>query len=349
MKNNNQKFRDKWGYDPDTANQIKVDFISLINRTSNMSFRVLEIGCGCGGTLLSIKEKFPQAELFGVESNSNAAEVAEIVASIERGSVYEASQKFPALLFDYIFINDPIYYWSADEGILTEFRKKLKEDGVLIAACPNLIHYSTIKNMLQGTIKRNHLVGMTFGEVQSFFEAAFFPEVRITGTVGQSTASEKDFMHSLSKISGVGSIKLYEIHEFLVEAKNMDSEVKLKQIINHLVMQTELDHNLKELSQYSSERIISVIEKVGYDQKVELFNYLAIQYLEKNDAKQALTYLNFAFEENDEHPATLFNLGLTMYTMGHLELALNWLELLPEKSEQVQHWLQEIRSQCLTT
>ena len=71
----------KWGmhYFNDIYNVMLID---LIEKEPEESFSVLEIGCDCGATLLEIRNRFPQAEVYGSEINPTAAEMASHVANL---------------------------------------------------------------------------------------------------------------------------------------------------------------------------------------------------------------------------------------------------------------------------
>ncbi|ACT04451.1 methyltransferase domain-containing protein [Paenibacillus sp. JDR-2] len=80
---NNQLFREKWGFASSEALIIHSDMLGLLDREVSAagggteSPRFLNIGCGCGATLLSLRHRFPGALLYGVEKNGQAAKVAE--------------------------------------------------------------------------------------------------------------------------------------------------------------------------------------------------------------------------------------------------------------------------------
>ena len=60
--------------DMEYYNTARLDLIFLIQEAEEKPINVLEIGCGAGATLCKIKEKFPNAQVFGVELQKEVAE-----------------------------------------------------------------------------------------------------------------------------------------------------------------------------------------------------------------------------------------------------------------------------------
>ena len=69
-------FLQKWGFNTLEATRINHIAIGKIQAGRRQNFRVLEIGCGCGATLMHLKYLFPEAKVYGIENNPVAAQMA---------------------------------------------------------------------------------------------------------------------------------------------------------------------------------------------------------------------------------------------------------------------------------
>ncbi|WP_052350775.1 methyltransferase domain-containing protein [Paenibacillus gorillae] len=85
---NSRIFREKWDFSAEQGLLIRIDIAGLVEREAKLpargsevassggAFKLLELGCGCGATLLRLKSFYPGAELFGLERNAEASRVA---------------------------------------------------------------------------------------------------------------------------------------------------------------------------------------------------------------------------------------------------------------------------------
>jgi O-antigen biosynthesis protein len=343
MQRNRLKFVEKWGFQPDEACHIDLNHLKSIERPKNSAFRLLHIGSGLGGTLLRIKHEYPNAELFGYEVNENIAQAATKSVTIEHIELTQIGNQLSKTYFDYIFIQDPLFI------NIDSVMKLLKEDGTLITTYPHLLHYNVIRGMISGAISRQQLQALTLAEVEQIFNKASKDNFEITGIVmDQIPGADKEFVNSLAQIGRKNNLQLNEISGLLVKAKRIDKASEQKFIINQIVSQVDIEYYVTKLAQFDEQIMKEIIEKSNNGQVVELYNYLAVQLLDHDYANQALAFLKVAFELDQGKPSTMFNLGLTMYHMEQFSLALEWFELLPEKNEQVQSWMDQIRMNLYT-
>nr|WP_255570715.1 glycosyltransferase [Cohnella sp. CFH 77786] len=345
MKDNNRNFQDKWGFDPDKGNQFRTDLCGAIQEPSDSRFRVLEIGCGCGGNLLQIRNRYPNAELFGIELNEAAAKVAAILGEVYVGETDEIIQTLPLSTYDRVIVSEPYSQWKHPEHHLSLLNGLLKEGGQLVAAIPNSLYYGRVKPFLLGLSPARANDGLTVSETQHMFSNVGFTKVSLTALTTSVSSDDRDFIRKLAGAAGVQTTLQYEAAEFLVAAVREEKGSGIKTVINNILSQKDVQASIKELSNKDPADVVNLIDQAGYGEPVELLNYLAVQMLEHNEYPLAQQYLQHLFERDPDNPQTMFNLGLTMYMQGYLELALEWFGLLPEKSEQVLGWMQNIRQE----
>ncbi|BBI36136.1 glycosyltransferase [Cohnella abietis] len=338
LNRNRGKFISKWGFHPDEAHHFEMDFVSSLEKPNDSYLRVLHIGSGLGGTLLRIKHEYPNAELYGHEMNESMVQLLNKSLDIKYVDINPSKADLLNNYFDYIYIQNPLVI------NIDSVSKMLKEDGTLITMYPHLLHYKVIKGMLTGGINRRELQALTLVEVEEIFQKTAFGHVEIVGVVEKTITDEnKQFLSSLNQIKNMSISTVHEITHFYVKAKRLDKTAEMKSMVNYILTQTHTEFYLEKMLDYDEQIVINLIEENGGGQFVEILNFLAVQYLDQNNLQLALAYLKAAFEKDQGNSSTLFNLGLTMYRMEQFELALEWFELIPQKSPQVLHWMEQIR------
>lgn len=96
--------------------------------------KILEIGCGDGGSLLQLKAMGYDA--YGVETDENIRKVRdELHLSIHIGTIEDAN--FEPKQFDYIIANQLLEHIIDLESFMESCRKLLKDDGTIIFSTPN--------------------------------------------------------------------------------------------------------------------------------------------------------------------------------------------------------------------
>jgi GT2 family glycosyltransferase len=346
MQNNRYKYLEKWGYDPDRGNQFRHDFSDSINKMKDSVFRVLDISCGCGGNLLQIRNKYPQAELTGIEENVNAAHVAQIIAAVQVGNLSNVMDNLPMNYYDVILFS--LSQEISIENGLTAVRQLLRENGQVITIIPNIMYFDRLKQRILGVNRSIQSDGLTYQETEQLFQQSGFSKLSITGLIPPITEKDKNFIQTIANAVELETTSSYEIVEFLVVAFSKDEALEgqaIKTLINQILTQTNLEVSLRELALKDPDEVGNLVANANNGEEEALMNNLAVQLLEIGESKVALKYLQQAYEWNQSNVYTLFNLGVTMYTLDEPELALEWFEMLPEKNEQVQTWMASIKKE----
>jgi 2-polyprenyl-3-methyl-5-hydroxy-6-metoxy-1,4-benzoquinol methylase len=152
--------------------------------------RVLEIGCGEGAFSATVKER-TGAEAWGIELNVQAAERARAV--IDRVLVGDANERIaelPDTYFDAIVCNDVLEHLVDPVGTLTQLRRKLKPEGIVVASIPNIRFLPALSKVVFrkdfpqedfGIFDRTHLRFFTRKSIVRMFKTAGFTMRRIKG------------------------------------------------------------------------------------------------------------------------------------------------------------------------
>ncbi|MFM7028905.1 MAG: class I SAM-dependent methyltransferase [Chakrabartia sp.] len=127
--------------------------------------RVLEIGCGSGATLGWLAQRWPDAELWGVDGHAPLEPL--IRARAGHALIHDLEQPLPALgSFDLILALDVLEHLRAPEAVLADLATRLRPGGVCIVSVPNIASYQIIAPLLvqrrfaytdAGPMDRTHL------------------------------------------------------------------------------------------------------------------------------------------------------------------------------------------------
>ena len=113
--------------------------------------RVLEIGCGGGGTLAWLKETGRAGWTAGIELSAEAAEVARArVDDVRCGDAGALMSQFPPASFDLVLCLDVLEHLADPWAALESIRSLLRPGGRIIASLPNVRHHSVVLPLLFG-------------------------------------------------------------------------------------------------------------------------------------------------------------------------------------------------------
>ncbi|HLE13997.1 MAG TPA: class I SAM-dependent methyltransferase [Anaerolineales bacterium] len=98
--------------------------------------RLLDVGCATGKFLKGM-QRFPGWELFGVELNAEAANIARRSPGLEISTGTLEETRFPTSYFDAITLWDVLEHLHDPKSTLVEIKRILKPDGILVFRIPN--------------------------------------------------------------------------------------------------------------------------------------------------------------------------------------------------------------------
>ena len=220
-----QLLESKWGmhYFNSAGNP---NLINMIQHNSTDAINVLEIGCDCGGTLLEIKNLYPNAKVYGSELNEKAAEIASHFATVTVNNIEDADLPYEADMFDYIIFGDVLEHLRDPYKTLEYCHSLLKKDGYIIASIPNLMHISVIGDLIKGNftytetglLDKTHIHFFTYNEIQKMFQSCGYQLTTIGNITFPITASQKTLIDQLTNIHDTPRF-MYETFQYVVRAK----------------------------------------------------------------------------------------------------------------------------------
>ena len=156
------------------------------------SERVLEIGCGGGGTLAWLKESKRAQWTAGIELSPEAAAVARTrVEEIHCGDVDSLLNSFPAGSFDLILCLDVLEHLVDPWVTLRKLHALLCPGGRIISSLPNIRHHSVVLPLLfrgrweyqeAGIMDRTHLRFFSRKAISAMMSRAGLQEIRALPT-----------------------------------------------------------------------------------------------------------------------------------------------------------------------
>jgi len=116
--------------------------------------RALDLGCASGMLGASVKERYPRAEVWGVELDPQAAAEAAkrldraICANLDRANFEELG--LPKGGFDLVFLADVLEHLYDPWKLLRDLRGYLGPEAQVVASLPNLRNFEVMRDALVG-------------------------------------------------------------------------------------------------------------------------------------------------------------------------------------------------------
>jgi len=228
IREDERRFREKWGFDVRYSTGIRQDIIDLFNTAYDEQINVLEVGCACGATLLKIKDTYKKANLYGIELNEECAEIAGCFAKVKTGNIEHGLIDYPDNFFDYIIFGDVLEHLNNPWEVVSNIRRNLKSDGQVIASIPNVMHYSVLRNLINGNwtyeeaglLDRTHLRFFTWNEIDKMFKEAGYENLTYIRKLIYMTNDDVNFMRLLNQLTGRDMTWQYETYQYIVKARN---------------------------------------------------------------------------------------------------------------------------------
>lgn len=273
---NEKKFFEKWGFNVRYSALTRTDILALMNMDdANKSLNVLEVGCGVGATLLEVKNRFKNANLYGIEISEGAGKVASGVCNAIVGNIENLDLPYKSEFFDYIILGDVLEHLINPWEVLIKIKKYLKKSGYILASIPNIMHIGVMRNLLNGRFKyeeagildKTHLRFFTLAEIDELFKNTGYIINSINGVAFPATKEDEEFIDGLCKLGNVNLKQQFNIYQYIlkiskaevvIEDKKNDQlelvekiKVKLLRIEYDLEVEESLDYLINQYEKYN--------------------------------------------------------------------------------------------------
>ena len=206
---------------------------SYISEEKQALFHILEIGCDCGVNLLEVKNLYPNAKLYGVEINPHAAAIASHFFEVKVGDIEKYDLHFGDVRFDYIMFGDVLEHLRKPDEAVRYCRNLLKEGGRIIASIPNVMHFSVLKELINGNfsyqdaglLDRTHIHLFTYNEIVKMFCQEEYQIEKVECVVFPSSPNEQDFVSKLMALSDGAEEFMFMAYQYMVSAKMLKEKV----------------------------------------------------------------------------------------------------------------------------
>lgn len=374
LTNNKEKFEEKWKFDPQYSLFIRDEVINLLKEDPKKSINVLEVGCACGASLLKIKHVYPNAQLFGIELNAAASQIASQFASVSAQDIESGELSFEESFFDYIIFADVLEHLRDPETVLKCMKRYLKKSGRLIASIPNVMHISVVRNLLAGhwtyenagILDKTHLRFFTLNEINKMFLNAGYDSMEYQSIESGRTEDDTKSVKALLAIVDSSLENQFFAYQYLVSAKVADEEndglfVKqkiatacedksrnevlfpLRRIENDIDRENSISKMIGFLK--CNKKNLKIIEDIilrSIIKKEEVVNFIAVKAYNDKEVNTALELLEFAYKINPNNPITVYNLASIMDFLGESTTALTFLRTIKEPDGRIKELLGEI-------
>lgn len=270
---NRQKFYDKWGFNSDYSSCIRFDIINHINPDINKEINVLEVGCGIGSSLLDIKNKYKNANIYGIELSEGAGKIVKHLCDAIVGNIEVLELPYEEKFFDYIIFGDVLEHLNDPWEVLKKVKKYLKKDGYILASIPNIMHISVVKMLINGRfpyedagiLDKTHLRFFTLAEIQNLFAIANYNIETITANAVYISKEDEELINTLCKLSNEGLRQQYMVYQYIIKAKGKEDlsryenedmtklRFKLMRIDNDIDVKESLDYVFEMYEKYKDE------------------------------------------------------------------------------------------------
>ncbi|QZY56324.1 glycosyltransferase [Crassaminicella profunda] len=320
LKVNKKKFKKKWGFSISYYSNIQVDLINLMDNFQSKKVNVLEIGCGYGGTLLQIKNNCKTANLYGIDLNKKALEIAKSFANVQCLNIENEKLPYDENYFDYIILGNILEHLYDPWKILKNIGMYMKKDGKILASIPNIMHYSNIKNLINGNWVHDDQTPIRFftlKQINTMFNDVNYTIETITGKTTQPNEADKKLINSLNNITGRNMTKQYQFQQYFIKARKIENSIEennsnhtkikflLRRIENDILIE-ESSKSLIEIIDDSKLNLNTLIKIIHMNiiKKDKVLNQLSSQLSKKNMYEYANILLSKSYEINPQNIET---------------------------------------------
>lgn len=228
IERNSKKFREKWGFNSNDKYHVRNDLLRMIEDSREREMNILQMGPGLGGTLISLKNSYPKANLYAIENYEKFIPIASGMAQVSTKKIGEFPLEFEEGFFDYIIIGNYLESVDTPKEFLIGLKKYLKKDGCVIGAIQNVMHYSVIRDLIGGLWKyapenilsRNNNIFLTANDITKFFGECGYINPFIFHWYYVGNEEDGRYINKLCEIGGEDKEYLYRTYQFTVKFMN---------------------------------------------------------------------------------------------------------------------------------
>lgn len=275
-------------------------------------------------------------------------------ANVTAENVESSELSYDKKFFDYIIFADVLEHLYNPQKVLENVKEYLKDDGYVLSTIPNVMHFSVVKQLINGRwtyeeagiLDKTHIRFFTKDEIIKLFDKSGYIDIGIGNIKSYVSLEDKKFIEQIGKISVNQVEDELETYQYLVRGKNYSKEInEIEQRCTFLLRRIEFDidieESVNELVQYLREKrineknIINVVER-DIIKKVYTLNFIAIECIKNELLDIVIPLLKSAYEISPGDSDTNYNLAYVLNLIGENNLAIDYLNNLYETNEKVE-------------
>lgn len=182
---NRNYFYKKWGFDTFSFDDVKSASLPLIQNPKN----VLELNCGIGTTILTLKYKFKNIEIEGVEKKESKR-----LISSKFAKVYDKLKNSKRKYYDYILIGNLLEKIKNPVIFLKKIKRYLKPNGYLVGEISNSTSIKKINLLLNGNcyeVYKNQSNLFNIYDLKKLFEKCNYKNFKLFSWYENISTNEK--------------------------------------------------------------------------------------------------------------------------------------------------------------
>jgi GT2 family glycosyltransferase len=338
LKKNLAKFEKKWGLSDGYQQERNKEVVANMGALQRCSGRILEIGCGCGADLLTLKKVYPEAAISGIDSDEQAVRIAACLAEVQVCKDIE-NDVFSLLngQFDAIVLGDIVEHVKKPKLFLTKISNFLSDNGMIFIGFHNAMYWPTLKKLFSG-VGINHR-GLTSGEsiiypytlkdIQKLFFDLPYKNVAVTTGIGNierdelfiqkaialGVVNQKDELDTALWL--VSAVKQIEVNNAVKEHR----DAAAIQALNHAVQTFAEQENQAlvcekiwkgcQMAGISLEELVEIVKENSLE-PVENLISLALFIYQKEQIKDSLRMLIICYKNWPDHENLLYTLAFLL-------------------------------------
>lgn len=223
LNKNSYQFAEKWNFRAEEMRTIKSYLIRMIEETDR-PMNILDYHCGFGKTLLSIKNRYPQAQLFGIDEEKHQKVTGAFSTFSSR---LEFPLEIPEHSMDYILIDDELEKCKDPSDLLVKFRNYLKPDGCVIGVMNNptfFRNYRLLSNEMwavnEQCIFTNNDVKFGIKDIVPFCESCGYKNTFLYHWFEEPSQEERLILEDMCKRGGKENEPLYKTSRISYKFRN---------------------------------------------------------------------------------------------------------------------------------
>ncbi|SFZ77509.1 glycosyltransferase [Chitinimonas taiwanensis] len=270
----------------------------LVNMFTNQPKLLLDIGCSAGGTGLAFKEKYPDAQAWGIEINqAAAAKAATRLDKVLCGKFEDfdlVAEGIEPGTLDAVIIADVLEHMYNPWDVLMKLKPLLSPRGQVVTSIPNTRNIGLMEDLARGywrydawgLLDITHIRFFTFKEIKRFFHETGYHIVRSVNGIDPRLKSLYDLFApkvpcdidcgkmvmkgvTLEELGELCSLQFYSVAELGAEALSDYNPVALPAVLpgdsyqqflrSHLLTPVELGHYETRIAQWGHQPLVHAV------------------------------------------------------------------------------------------